>query len=100
MEKLVAAVGVVAVALGSIIGITILSGFVMTAMWTWFVVPVFHVAPLTIPQAIGLGLIVGYWTKQDIEKKEGDNATVYLLGVGLGKPLMYLLIGYIVSRWM
>lgn len=36
------------------IGGTILSGVVFMHLWLWFVVPVFKVPPLNIPQAIGL----------------------------------------------
>jgi hypothetical protein len=35
-----------------------LTGFVLTQLWSWFMVPTFHFAALTLQSAIGLSLII------------------------------------------
>jgi flagellar biosynthesis protein FliQ len=50
--------------------LTILRGFVLKQLWAWFAVPQFHVAPLTIPVALGISLLVGYLTANTSPKHE------------------------------
>ncbi len=41
------------------------TAFVGVHLWIWFIVPaVFHVFVLTMPQAFGLSLLIGYLTYQ------------------------------------
>jgi putative Mn2+ efflux pump MntP len=55
-----------------IIGIySVLNGWVLTILWNWFIIPVFHLPQLTIVQAIGVVMVIGYLTKEvDINKEE------------------------------
>lgn len=46
------------------------SGYVLTCLWGWFVVPTFALPPLTLAQAIGVSLIVGYLTHQYLPKQD------------------------------
>jgi hypothetical protein len=82
----------------------ILDGIVLRQLWLWFVVPLFEVPALSIPQAIGLGVIVGYLTHQDrYTKREGDEmltALIYGILSGIMTPLIGLLIGWIVTLFM
>jgi hypothetical protein len=39
------------------IGNLVFTGYVLSKLWLWFISPVMGVVPLTIPQAIGWGLI-------------------------------------------
>lgn len=84
---------------------TIYSGWVLTKLWAWFVIPTFAAPMLSIPIAIGLALIVNYLTYQmDAAKKdeEKDAAIVVLKAVliGLFKPTFALLIGWIITFWL
>lgn len=56
----------------SYILLVLLSGVVLVDLWAWFVVPVFHLVHLDIPQALGISLLVGYLTKQIDTKKSDD----------------------------
>lgn len=47
----------------------LLGGYVFMTLWDWFVVTTFKVQTLTLPQSIGLMLIVGYLKPK--QKKEG-----------------------------
>jgi len=41
-----------------------LRGLVLCTLWRWFVVDAFHVAPLSIPRAMGISIIVALLTHQ------------------------------------
>lgn len=92
-----------------IFGMAILNGFVLSILWGWFIVPVFHLAVLSIPQAIGLGMIVAFLTYR-YEEKDDNTKLDKKLGkkyinnfdwsvVLLRYPLV-LIFGYIVHLFM
>ena len=89
--------------------ISILSyGFVLTKLWTWFIVPTFHLIPLTLVQAIGLFLVVNlirpvlhsidieYLEDEDVRTKIG----YFYIGVNLVYPWLTLLTGWLVHLFM
>lgn len=78
---------------------TIWYGFVLSIMWGWFVVPVFHVEPLRIPYAIGLAYIV-QWLTHQTRKQEDDPELGYLLYMALLRPAILLFAGWIVTKFI
>lgn len=52
--------------------IVILSGYTLSTLWGWFVVPLFSLPALTIPYAIGLMIVVTFvfHKKQDSDSDE------------------------------
>ena len=89
--------------LAMVIG-SVLGGFVLTVLWGWFVVPVFNTPSLNIVAAIGLSLIVNFFTAQaqptDEKKKDEIETVITLLIWAVGKPLTYLGLGWIVNLFM
>lgn len=81
----------------------LLSGWTISVLWAWFVVTTFKTAALTIPQSIGLALIVSYLTKQYQNNKTEDNAAdafakaFFLI---LFKAVFALSIGWVVTLFM
>lgn len=78
------------------------SGFVISSLWAWFVVPLFDVPALTLLQAAGLGLLVMYmsnppkWDKKlSCEEQDTKHTVAQLAGVLL-QPWFTLLVGYII----
>lgn len=59
-----AAVGLVVFTATSMVGLALLRGLVLQALWLWFVSEPFAVAELTLPTAIGLSLLVSFLTYQ------------------------------------
>ncbi len=56
---------------------SIWSGYVLTILWHWFVVPTFQLPELTIFPAIGIAMVVSYLTYQsppDVEEKSSPLA--------------------------
>jgi hypothetical protein len=65
-----------------VIGImtTILNGWVLSILWGWFFVPTLGLPDITIVQAIGIALVVGYLTYQDIDTMPEDKSWQEKLG--------------------
>ena len=82
------------------------SGYVLSIMWGWFIVPTFGLPPLQIEVAIGISGIVSFIVPtSDCERKEIDDDGIghtVLTGVlkAFGKPAIFLLFGWIVKSWM
>lgn len=45
-------------------------GYVLSVVWGWLVVPIFHLAPITIIGAVTLSLIVGFLTQHATSTEE------------------------------
>ena len=74
-------------------------------MWNWFVVPVFHIAQLSIPYAIGFSLVVGMFSKSSTNNETKEKKTTALiigqaLAVVFLTPLLTLFFGWIVTLFL
>lgn len=93
------AVGFATVALA--VASMVLNAFVVQYLWLWFVVPLFGLSALSLIQAMGLGIVVAFMTKQpevhyeNLTKDSESNAVVAFL-----RPLMYLGIAWVVQLFM
>lgn len=78
------------------------SGYVLSVVWGWFAVPLFHLPPLSIPAAIGVSLVIGFLTNHRTgnEAKNDDVQWYTLLGYSLARGLFVLGIGYVVKGLM
>lgn len=105
MEFLVIAaliLGGILLVVGLTAGISIYNGWALSTLWGWFVVPFFHLPPISIPQAIGISLIITLLTHQykDVQEKEreGWQKAVPLISV-LSVPVVSVFIGWIVKTY-
>ena len=89
-NKFESCIGVVVLgALVLLIG-AIVYGFVVAKLWIWFVVPVFDIRPISIPEAIGLSLLIGKLAgKKDSDIDDYDGST--------GEKLVYYFLLIVVS---
>jgi len=79
----------------------VLNGFVLTKLWGWFIVPVFKAPELSLVPAIGLGIIVSFFTtsyKENSKPLEEILLTATL--VAIFKPALFLLLGWVVHLFM
>jgi hypothetical protein len=100
-------IGVLTTSLVIIVCGAFFSGLVLSILWGWFIVPVFHVIPITIPQAIGISLVVGMIVQQSSSGKDKEKKDD---GIGLAlftafcvatiAPLFTLGIGAIVHAFV
>ena len=84
---------------------TILNGFALSKLWSWFIVETFGIIPIGIAQAIGISLIIGYITYQFIDTKPDDsknnNEKLFTqAGITIARPLGVLLFGFIVHLFI
>lgn len=93
---MIALMGIVGL-IGIIAAASILRGWVLSVMWMWFIVPTFGLAPLSIPIAIGIGLILAFTTKTTTGPKQDISA---LAGTAFLYPLLLLGIAWIVKLFM
>ena len=83
------------------IGCTILSGYVLSILWAWFIVSTFGLPLLTVPVAIGVMLVVGYLTKQsDFNNSDREDYQKRMNVVQIVKPLSALAVGWIIKLFM
>lgn len=81
----------------------ILQGWVLTVLWSWFVVPTFGLPELSIAVAIGLSLIVGMFKGYSTTRKSEDLETSEKVGqviVMIFGPFFVLFLGWIVHLFM
>lgn len=79
------------------------AAFVGVRLWAWFVVPVFGLPLLTLPQAYGLSLLCHFWTWQHFSSKCKDERTwKEHLGEAIGlliAPWFTLLVGWVCKAY-
>jgi hypothetical protein len=108
MTKFLAIVG--GCGIGVVIGVVfggvaaIINGWVLSLLWLWFIVGIFGLPALSIPQAIGISLIVGFLTPQAISStklpKKEDGTTDYVPAItALLRPFIMLLWGWFVYTY-
>lgn len=91
----------VGIAIIFVVGI-LLHGVAIQYIWKWFITDIFDVAELSLRQALGLGLVVGYLAKgnqtnKDEEKSDSVGEAI-LKGIiqVIATPSFVLLFGYII----
>lgn len=90
-------------ALAAIVPGIILSGYVMTILWGWFVTPAFGLAVPSIPIMLGLSLILSYITHQTIYTEDNREPNTMLWSAlvhSLVRPLITLGVGYIIHIYV
>lgn len=83
---------------------SLLRGYALSILWGWFVVPVFGLPRLSVLQAIGIAMVVGFLTHQTDEYKDNDKSTkermIEAVILAILTPLFALFFGYIVHSFM
>ena len=81
----------------------ILNGWVLSKLWSWFIVAKFGLPVLSIPEAIGIAMVVAHLTWQGSITKNDDEYWK-ILAKGMVnvtmKPLLTLCFGSIVKLWL
>lgn len=71
----------------------VLHGFVFSVLWGWFAAPLFGLPAITIPQAIGLSLVLSA-SRIAVKSQESDGWTMWL------SPFLALAIGWVVKSFL
>ena len=78
---------------------SVIGGFVVSYMWNTLIAGTFNVKALTLPQAIGLSMFVGYFIPSDYARKEEKQKKDALIGL-VAKIGMTLLLTWILSFYV
>ena len=104
MKDLYEALGKFALAILNLaytIGCVILSGYVLSTLWAWFIASTFGLPLLTIPVAIGVMLVVSYLTKQaDFNNSDREDYQKRVNVMMIVKPLCTLAVGWIIKSFI
>lgn len=80
------------------------SGYVLSTLWGWFLVPALGLPAISIPSAIGIDLVVSYMTHQYRENTNDLGRDVEMLIKGMvystGRPAVALFFGWIVLKFL
>lgn len=81
------------------------SGYVLSVLWGWFIVPTFEGIPaLSIPAAIGIASVVGYLTRglarDTSDHKDPNDRLIQNIGESFLAPLFTLAFGWVVHLFM
>lgn len=84
----------------------LVDGYMISSLYEWFIVPLYNLDPITIPQAIGLGMFSSYATyhfntdsSETSEKTAGELLTT-TLAFFIVRPLLILLMAYVVKLYI
>lgn len=77
-----------------------LKGVALQMLWGWFIIPIFHLPPLSLLQAIGVAMVVGFLTKQHIPTSKEPGAKKELILHIFIQPIAAMAIGYIIHLLM
>jgi hypothetical protein len=80
----------------------IIDAYVLQILWGWFVVTTFAAPALSIPQAIGLSLVVNFFKHSVATHKPSGTkkSSLSFFGEVLFYPVLALIIGKIVTMFM
>lgn len=98
MSKLSASLLTLLVAAVIIVGSVLLNAFVLTTLWSWFVVPTFGLQGLSMPVAFGLGVILNLHLAPHFARV-AQSKKLDFLDV-LSYPLGALLLGWLATLFM
>jgi len=86
------------VAIPIMAGSFVLSGYVLKTLWAWNISPTFNVAPLSISQAMGVGLTVAYLISKP-KKKDDESCSDMLwrlIKFTIGETTVFLFAGWMI----
>jgi hypothetical protein len=79
---------------------TLIHGYVVATLWAWFMVPLFHLQPLSLAASIGVMLPVSFVTSHGYADIPTEKLGIQLLVAFIIRPLVTLLLGWIVHFYL
>lgn len=83
-----------------IIPSALVSGWAISANWDWFVVPLFHLPPLSIWPAVGLDLTASCFLFRSRLRSLTNDELVFGVLDAFGTNLMFLVMGRILAGFL
>ena len=89
---LIVGLGAVALIAFLIASSALLQGFVLTYLWLWFVTSTFHLAPLALPEAVGLVFLTSYLTYHYAYHHKDEDGALTKLSSNAAAAYLYPLV--------
>jgi hypothetical protein len=96
-------IGYITTFLVTIVLANIWSGYALSILWKWFIVPPFGAPQLTIGYAIGLALIWRFLERDEYRPESEDSFGKKLFSAVIKatvKPALFLMLGWVVTCFM
>lgn len=84
----------IVVLLVAYVPLALFRGWVTALLWQWYVADYSDIPPLTVVQAVGIGILVSMFTGRVPSEEERDRHWVWDLGFGLLYPAIALGFGW------
>ncbi|MDP1688621.1 MAG: hypothetical protein Q8L47_00620 [bacterium] len=81
-----------------VVAILFSNGLALKLLWGWFMVPIFGLPLISLAEAIGICLIVGFLTSQYIPKKDEENNEALIHSIA--SPVTAIVFGWIIHLFM
>lgn len=81
----------------------IIYGMATSALWKWFIVPVFGLPTLSLAEAIGIVILLELLTQRQQHKPKDQHIVSYVAQLTwdvFSTPLLLVFIGYVVHQFM
>lgn len=100
MAVLIAIIGIVGLFVGLTIYGTLVGAFVLSALWGWFITPLFGTPVPPLPMVAGLSLAIRY-VASHTESQYEDHKIAWTPNVvtGLVSPWVVLFGGWLIHSW-
>lgn len=97
-------IGITTLIILAILISTITYGWTLSVLWKWFAVPILGLPPVSIMEAMGIALVIGFLSRQMPSSNIKDKSAAELFGAYLGSAIFYpfviLILGWIISMIM
>lgn len=77
----------------------LVNGIALMLLWAWFMVPTLKLPELSLPAAIGIGIVISFLTQQYIPKNEKQKIEAFVIE-GFLLPIFSIIVGWIVHLFM
>lgn len=80
----------------------LLSAYTGMNLWNWFISTTFNVVALSLAQAMGVDVVISYFTYKKTESKLEDKKFKHTLGLvsSMSITATFLLMGFIIKQFM
>ena len=83
---------------------TLMGGWAISNLWEWFIVPTFHLQPLSVVQAIGLSMVVSYMSHTYVDTPEREESAAAkigrVIGMAIFRPVFAVGFGWVIHQFM
>ena len=76
----------------------LVNGVALKLLWSWFMVPTLGLPVISLVQAIGIGIVIGFLTQQHIPRNEDEKKELLVFEVL--NPVLAIAVGWVVHLFM